>query len=145
MRVTPEWFKQYQTKRGVGNVEIVREAPMLLTLPWPPASGNTTTRHTRSGVHYTLPAIREYRKAVEAICAPLRPVLGQFCLFLHLSPPDARRRDADNAIKVAADALVKCGYLPDDSLQWMRELHVTTDDERNGAITVRTAQWRTAA
>jgi Holliday junction resolvase RusA-like endonuclease len=63
-------------------------------------------------------------------------IAGRYRLHVHLSPPDARKRDADNALKTILDALVKGGYLIDDSLTYMRELLVTTDDERLGHVRV---------
>lgn len=106
-----------------------------ITLPWPP-SGNTAVRHA-NGAHYIKPEVAQYRRNVAALCRNLPPVTGRYILHVHLSPPDARARDADNAIKVLVDALVRCGYLIDDSLTYMRELHVTTDDARNAAAIVR--------
>lgn len=106
-----------------------------LVLPWPP-SGNTAVRHA-NGAHYIKPEVAQYRRHVAALCRNLAPVTGRYILHVHLSPPDARTRDADNSIKVLVDALVRCGYLIDDSLTYMRELHVTTDDARNAAAIVR--------
>lgn len=106
-----------------------------ITLPWPP-SGNTAVRHA-NGAHYIKPEVAQYRRHVAALCRNLAPATGRYILHVHLSPPDARTRDADNSIKVLVDALVRCGYLIDDSLTYMRELHVTTDDARNAAAIVR--------
>lgn len=106
-----------------------------LTLPWPP-SGNTAVRHAQ-GVHYLQPAVIAYRDSVATLCARFKPIVGRYRLHVHLSPPDARRRDADNALKSLLDALVKAGYVQDDSLTYMRELVVTTDDERRGRVIVR--------
>jgi crossover junction endodeoxyribonuclease RusA len=105
-----------------------------LTLPWPP-SGNSAVRHAQ-GVHYLRPEVIAYRDSVAALCARFAPTPGRYHLHVHLSPPDARKRDADNALKSILDALVKGGYLIDDSLTYMRELHVTTDDERLGHVRV---------
>lgn len=106
-----------------------------LTLPWPP-SGNTAVRHAQ-GVHYLRPEVIAYRDSVAALCARFAPITGRYRLHVHLSPPDARRRDADNALKSLLDALVKAGYVQDDSLNFMRELVVTTDDEHRGRVIVR--------
>lgn len=106
-----------------------------ITLPWPP-SGNSAVRHA-NGAHYIKPEVAQYRLHVAALCRNLPPIAGRYILHVHLSPPDARARDADNAIKVLGDALVRCGYLPDDSLAYMREMHITTDDARNSAAIVR--------
>lgn len=105
-----------------------------LTLPWPP-SGNSAVRHAQ-GVHYLRPEVIAYRDSVAHLCAGRLPTIGKYRLHVHLSPPDARRRDADNALKSLLDALVKAGYLIDDSLTYMRELLVTVDDERLGHVRV---------
>jgi crossover junction endodeoxyribonuclease RusA len=105
-----------------------------ITLPWPP-SGNSAVRHAQ-GVHYLRPEVIAYRDSVAHLCARFAPIAGRYRLHVHLSPPDARKRDADNALKTILDALVKGGYLIDDSLTYMRELLVTTDDERLGHVRV---------
>lgn len=98
-----------------------------LTLPWPP-TGNTSVRHGNGG-HYLTQDVRDYRAAVAAICREYAPVKGRYRLHVHLSPPDKRRRDCDNAIKSILDALVKAGYIQDDAMAYMRELVVTVSDD----------------
>ena len=111
-------------------------APGPLTLPWPP-TGNHAVKHG-NGNHYLRPEVRAYRAAVAAICANHTPITGPYKLRLELSPPDRRRRDADNAIKQALDALVQAGYLADDSMSYMRELSVIVqDDVRYGWVKVK--------
>ena len=107
-----------------------------LTLPWPP-TGNTSVRHGNGG-HYLTQDVRDYRAAVGVICRDYAPITGPYKLRLELSPPDRRRRDADNAIKQALDALVQAGYLADDSMSYMRELSVIVqDDVRYGWVKVK--------
>lgn len=106
-----------------------------LTLPWPP-SGNSAVRHG-NGSHYLRAEVIAYRDSVAALCFGKAGVKGKYKLHVHLSPPDARKRDADNAIKSLLDAIVKAGYVEDDSLQFMVELLVTTDEERRGCAAVR--------
>ena len=113
------------TPRGAG----------LLVLPWPP-TGNHAVKHA-NGAHYLTPEVARYRRHVAALCYGARMVTGRYALHVHLSPPDARARDMDNAIKSIGDALVRAGWLPDDSMAYMRELHVTVDDARNASATVR--------
>jgi crossover junction endodeoxyribonuclease RusA len=98
-----------------------------LTLPWPP-TGNTSVRHG-NGSHYLTQDVRDYRAAVGVICRDYAPIKGRYRLHVHLSPPDKRRRDADNACKQLLDALVLAGYVQDDAMAYMRELVVTVDDE----------------
>lgn len=111
-------------------------APFLV--PWPP-SGNTAVRHA-NGAHYLRPEVLSYRQTVAMLAEGLPKIAGPYTLHYHMSPPDARRRDADNAIKSLNDALVICGYLQDDSLACMRELRVTVDDQRDGSIRIIAAE-----
>lgn len=116
-------------------IEMPAQRTGPLTLPWPP-SGQHSHGHANNR-RYLLPAVKEYRAAVARICADRAPITGPYRLHLVLSPPDKRRRDADNAIKAALDALVHAGYLADDSMTYMRELSVVVQDEmRYGWILV---------
>lgn len=105
-----------------------------LTLPWPP-TGNSAVRHAQ-GVHYLRPEVIAYRDSVAALCAKRAPVRGRYRLHVHMSPPDARARDIDNALKSLFDALVKAGYMQSDSMTYMRELLVTVDDDRLNHVRV---------
>ena len=107
----------------------------VIVLPWPP-TGNSAVRHTAAGGHYLRPEVRRYRAQVASICAGMPRIDTRYRLNVHFSPPDARRRDMDNALKSLLDALVRAGWLPDDSMTYMRELHTTTDDARNGCVIV---------
>jgi Holliday junction resolvase RusA-like endonuclease len=80
--------------------------------------------------------VKDYRKAVLAKCVGRGGVHGQFRLNVHFSPPDARARDMDNAMKSLFDALVPAGFIPADSMTYMRELWVTVDDKRLGTVAV---------
>ncbi len=104
-----------------------RVASGPLTLPWPP-TGNTAVRHAK-GVHYLRKEVIAYRNVVADLCLPFQCHPGQFILHIQLSPPDRRKRDADNAIKSVLDAL-KGRLFEDDSMSLMRELHVTVDGYR---------------
>jgi Holliday junction resolvase RusA-like endonuclease len=42
----------------------------------------------------------------------------------------------DNAMKSLFDALVPAGFIPADSMTYMRELWVTVDDKRLGTVAV---------
>lgn len=113
----------------------VPAAPHSLVLPWPP-SGNHAHFHV-DNARVIKPEVARYRRHVAALCYNAGRVAGRYVLHLHLSPPDARARDIDNALKSIGDALVRAGFLPDDSMAFMRELHVTVDDARNGSAIVR--------
>lgn len=106
----------------------------FVVVPWPP-SGNTAVRHA-NGAHYLQAKVRDYRKVVAEKCIGRGGVHGQYRLNVHFSPPDARTRDMDNALKSLLDALVPAGFLPSDSMVFMRELWVTVDDKRLGTVAV---------
>lgn len=114
---------------------LARASGTPIALPWPP-TGNHAVKHTRNGGHYLQPEVIAYRDGVANLVARFAPITSKYRLHVHLSPPDARRRDADNALKSVLDALVRAGYLKDDSLTYMRELLVTTDDERRNGVIV---------
>lgn len=77
-----------------------------ITLPYPPTTGNLTTR-TGNGHHYTDPKIREYRRIVWLRWVHMqRPhIAGQVGITWRVTTPDNRRRDWDNARKVIMDAI----------------------------------------
>lgn len=125
------------TMDGVRDPDLKRASRSpAVVLPWPP-SGNHAVKHTTAGAHYLRPEVAQYRRHVASLCVRLKPVVGRYRLHVHLSPPDARQRDMDNALKTINDALVRCGWLCDDSMVYMRELHVTVDDARQGSAIVR--------
>lgn len=108
----------------------------LLVLPWPP-TGNNAYPTGSDGRRHASTEVSRYRRHVAALCYGAGKVAGRYVLHVHLSPPDARARDMDNALKSIADALVRASWLPSDAMTYMRELHVTTDDARNGSAIVR--------
>ena len=120
----------------IAAVEIA--GPGFLNFRLSPAAWQRQLRAVHAnGAHYLTPEVARYRRHVAALCYGACMVTGRYVLHVHLSPPDARARDMDNAIKSIGDALVRAGWLPDDSMAYMRELHVTVDDARNASATVR--------
>lgn len=89
-----------------------------LELPYPPFSGNTSTRFGR-GRHYTRPEIVGYRQRVAIWCAShgLAGLVlpGPLEVLYTLYPPDLRARDEDNVLKVVKDALTRARVWVDDS------------------------------
>ena len=77
-----------------------------ITLPYPPTTGNLTTR-THNGQHYTDPKIVEYRRLVWLRWVQMkRPhIAGPVSITWRVTTPDARRRDFDNLRKVVLDAM----------------------------------------
>jgi crossover junction endodeoxyribonuclease RusA len=114
-----------------------------LTLPWPP-SGNTAVRHA-NGAHYLRPEVTAYRQTVAVQLGRTEPVTGRYELVIELSPPDKRTRDIDNVLKSLLDALVQAGWLPSDSMSYMRKLTVTVRPDYTGTVYVRALADREAA
>jgi crossover junction endodeoxyribonuclease RusA len=111
-----------------------------LLLPYPPASGNKTTRHTRGGGHYTLPEISRYRDHVRLIVE--RSIVEDWCngddsleCVMEIYPPDRRKRDMDNVCKVVSDALTKAGVWSDD-FQIDRLVLIRKNPEKHGLVKV---------
>jgi crossover junction endodeoxyribonuclease RusA len=89
-----------------------------LELPYPP-SGNTAVRHAKGG-HYVTAEVKAYRARVATIVGRRAPLVGPVHADFIFSPPDRRRRDADNAQKTLCDALTICGFWSDDSNKVIR-------------------------
>lgn len=95
---------------------------MKLRVSFPPATGNMTTRvNYKTKRFYTQPKIKAYRNAVlcDVIAAGHRPCdkIGYtMAVKVKIVPPDRRRRDSGNIIKVLYDALTRAGFWADDCL-----------------------------
>jgi crossover junction endodeoxyribonuclease RusA len=94
-------------------------------LPWPP-SMNTYWRRGNNVTYLTKKA-RQFR---EEVCdfiyhqeAQERTLLGRLAIHLELTLPDKRKRDIDNHIKAAVDALKHAGVFEDD--EQIDDLRVT--------------------
>lgn len=91
-----------------------------LALPWPP-SGNKLWRSPNSGPlrgRTLLSAeARQYKSKVQTIVDLLdcEPVSGRVFVSMTACPPDRRRRDLDNLLKIILDSL-KGAAFGDDSL-----------------------------
>ena len=88
-----------------------------LTLPFPPSSNTLFATVGRRRV--LSKRGREYVRAVGDVVRLQPPGArfwwGALSLRLTLYPPDRRRRDIDNNLKVLLDSLVKAGVMRDDS------------------------------
>lgn len=89
---------------------------MIIHLPYPPTTGNHTTKRGKYG-SYTDPAIMRYRWDVAVIArqqGAAKHLDGRLRVVAEIAPPDLRRRDLDNVWKVVADALTHAGIWLDD-------------------------------
>ncbi len=102
-----------------------------LTLPYPP-SGNTMWRKGQGRTYLGDKAKGFYRDVQYAVMQQGKmvnldmPVMVECRLF----PPDARRRDLDNAWKVLADSLTRARVWKDD--HQVRSLHLVWQDPEPG-------------
>ena len=107
----------------------------VLVLPWPP-SVNTYYRSLSKGPLAGRVLISEkgraYRAETSAIMQRrgLRLPAGRLRVAIDAYPPDRRRRDLDNLLKAALDALVHGGAIEDDSL--IDDLRIRRGEVRQG-------------
>ena len=93
---------------------------LALALPWPP-SANRLWRSPNSGPlrgrHLLSEAGRRYKSNARAILDALNldPIPGRVAVDMVAHPPDRRRRDLDNLLKIVLDSL-KGAAFGDDHL-----------------------------
>ena len=98
----------------------VEAAALALALPWPP-SANRIWRNYQSGKKRGFPrlttAARNYKDSVQLILDALNldPIPGRVAVDMVAHPPDRRRRDLDNLLKIVLDSL-KGAAFGDDHL-----------------------------
>jgi len=118
---------------------------MIIDLPWPPATGNHTTRLGKKGF-YTIGSIKAYREQVGWLirAAKLdRRLSGPLIVEWFANPPDRRAVDDDNVMKVVKDALTKAFFWQDDSNKVIRRTVFEWGDPIKGGrikITVSTME-----
>lgn len=81
-------------------------------LPWPP-SVNTYWRHVGAKVLISAKG-REYRREVENALRGVAMTAGRLAVEIVAFPPDRRKRDLDNLLKAALDAVTHSGVWEDD-------------------------------
>ena len=99
-----------------------RHTVIELELPYPP-SVNHYYRHVGPRVLISREG-RLYREKVVSILKGerVRRLVGKLEMWMTFLPPDNRRRDLDNCVKCAQDALQKGGLYEDDSQ--IKKLHL---------------------
>ena len=106
-----------------------------LELPYPPRSGNHTTR-TGQGRHYTVKEVVAYRQRLAIASSGLGVARlrlpGPLAVTYWLWPPDRRARDDDNVLKVLKDAMTRAGIWVDDSNQVIRRSTVIWEEPTPG-------------
>lgn len=106
-----------------------------ITLPWPPSINHYYIR-TNKGVIINAKGC-EYRKHVYYACLKFQKFFAKedrLSLSIIAHPPDKRRRDLDNLIKVVQDSLQHAKVFPDDSQ--IDELLIRRSDSSFGVIEV---------
>ena len=86
-----------------------------LTLPWPPSvNGNLRNINGRTIISRKA---RAYKLLIQKLTKPIDHICLQGRVFLHILayPPDKRRRDIDNLIKIVADSLQDAKFYMNDS------------------------------
>ena len=112
-----------------------------LSIPWPPTV-NTYYRyvHTRSGTRVLISREgRAYRGAVRSAAINARAdkrLAGRLHVVIKAYPKDRRRRDLDNLLKAALDALQHAGVFVDDGQIDLIEVRRMTPGLRGHAGTL---------
>jgi crossover junction endodeoxyribonuclease RusA len=106
-----------------------------LTLPYPPSINHYFSYY--QGRPVLSKDARSYRHQVRrmAIAAGIKPLMGPLAIRIDITPPDDRRRDADNVQKSVLDALQHAGAFWDDSqVVWL--LSIKHESQKSGTIRV---------
>jgi crossover junction endodeoxyribonuclease RusA len=101
-------------------------------LPFPLSSNNLFAHRIVPGgkgrgafaLRYPTAGYRRWRREAEVriIAAKIPRMREPVVIKLELTPPNARRRDADNFTKGVVDALVAARVLPDDNSTWVKSV-----------------------
>jgi crossover junction endodeoxyribonuclease RusA len=112
---------------------------IMLSIPYPP-SGNHMWKHAR-GKHYLTKAAVDYYTQVAWLIKSSGLAMGldgRLEVEVDIYPPDKRKRDLSNVIKVVEDACTKAGLWQDDS-QIDRLVLQRMPSIKGGAIALRVA------
>lgn len=91
-------------------------AKIALKIPWPPSAN----RYWRSvgGLNkpYVSPEARKYIALIKTYNLLKKTCFhGRISLYIEAFPPDKRKRDIDNVLKVVCDSFEKAGFFLNDS------------------------------
>jgi len=110
-------------------------------LPWPPSVHKLYGKRPGGGKFRT----KEYKRWQHEAGWMLKlqkagAMPGAVNVDLRLTPPDKRKRDADNILKATLDLLVQLGVIDDDNSRVVRKLSTEwAEDERAGVHVTLTA------
>lgn len=112
---------------------------ILISLPYPPTVNNYWGFSRKTGKQYVTTAGKNYRTQVLKYLTVNRvgkTLQGRLGCRIEVNPPDKRRRDLDNVLKAALDAMEAGGvYLNDCQID---DLHVVRGTyEKGGRLNVR--------
>lgn len=99
---------------AVDSPALSRGGGVSITLPWPP-SVNHYWMQAKNGHRYIGPDGLKFRSEVRMRAHGMPMVRGGVSVEIVAHPPDKRRRDIDNLLKSAIDALQHAGLIEDDS------------------------------
>lgn len=109
---------------------------LSLALPWPPST-NRLWRCPTSGMlrgrHLLSPEARRYKENAALILKDLdaEPIPGHVAVDMVAHPPDRRRRDLDNIIKIILDSLKGRAFGDDSNVV---DLHIRRGEVEPGGM-----------
>src|SRR5512147_2262060 len=105
--------------------------PISLNLPWPP-SVNAIWRKNKRSVYRSSKYVSWIKQASWiAKIGKHQPIKGEFSATIILNPPNKRRIDIDNRVKVLLDLAEKTGLIENDYL--CRHLEISYGEGEAGA------------
>lgn len=87
---------------------------MIISLPYPP-SVNRIWRQGKNRVFLSAAAAEYYRTTGWLLKGCQTFSIERLSITIGVHPPDRRKRDIDNILKVTLDTLQRCGIVSDDN------------------------------
>lgn len=107
-------------------------------LPWPPSVNNLY--RSFKGRNILSKPVRAWKGEANASIMMQRPqkMKGPVALTLFLTPPNKRKRDADNYLKIVLDALTDMQVIEDDNNTIVKTITITwlSSDKNNASVQV---------